>query len=284
MAGRKDKFTVEYFPHMCKTGKTLFILESKFQNDGYAVWFKTLELLGESEHHVYDFREEESWNYLQAKMKVNDVKLLKIFNTLSVLGAIDPYFYSQKILYSFKFIDNVQDAYKRRKISQFSYLRLCQHLSIKCEDEKYLCIQPVDINIINVDINSINTSRNTQSKVKESKVYKNKQKEIHVDINENPKTFEEFQTEMLNAQTMKESVCRDFNLDLTETEKLLNEFLKIRKAKEDWNFKNLNGGPPILKTTKDNLSHFYSWVGTQKLKSSAEIKQPVMFTPKRFME
>jgi len=37
MAGRKDKHTVEYFPHYCSGKKTVFILERKYGNDGYAV-------------------------------------------------------------------------------------------------------------------------------------------------------------------------------------------------------------------------------------------------------
>jgi hypothetical protein len=35
MAGRKEKQTADYFPHMATSGKTLFILESSFGNDGY---------------------------------------------------------------------------------------------------------------------------------------------------------------------------------------------------------------------------------------------------------
>ncbi len=46
---RPKKQTVDYFPHFVKGGRTIFILENKFGNDGYAFWFKLLEILGESE-------------------------------------------------------------------------------------------------------------------------------------------------------------------------------------------------------------------------------------------
>lgn len=43
---RPKKQTVDYFPHFVKGGRTIFILENKFGNDGYAFWFKLLEILG----------------------------------------------------------------------------------------------------------------------------------------------------------------------------------------------------------------------------------------------
>ena len=43
---RPKKQTVDYFPHIIKQGKTMTILENRFGNDGYAFWFKLLEILG----------------------------------------------------------------------------------------------------------------------------------------------------------------------------------------------------------------------------------------------
>ena len=47
--GRRKLNSVEYFPHDVKGGKTLFILESRYGNTGYAFWFKTLEILASSD-------------------------------------------------------------------------------------------------------------------------------------------------------------------------------------------------------------------------------------------
>ena len=67
MAGRKNKYTVDYFPHYCRgqESKTMFILENKFGLIGYAVWYKTLELLGKTENHYIDLRDD---TVLQAKL------------------------------------------------------------------------------------------------------------------------------------------------------------------------------------------------------------------------
>jgi hypothetical protein len=70
MAGRKDKNTIDYFPHFVNHGKTLFIIESKFGNDGYAAWFKILEMLGKSDNHFIDCRKDEDWEYMSAKIKL----------------------------------------------------------------------------------------------------------------------------------------------------------------------------------------------------------------------
>ena len=43
---RPAKTSVDYFPHMAHSGKTIAILEARWGNDGYAFWFKLLELLG----------------------------------------------------------------------------------------------------------------------------------------------------------------------------------------------------------------------------------------------
>lgn len=45
---RPTKTSVDYFPHMTHSGKTIAILEARWGNDGYAFWFKLLELLGDS--------------------------------------------------------------------------------------------------------------------------------------------------------------------------------------------------------------------------------------------
>ncbi len=87
--GRKDKFIVDYFPHNCNHGKTIFILESRFGNNGYAVWFKTLELLGASNNHFIDCRKTTDWEYMSAKMQVEPDRLQQIYNLLANLKAID---------------------------------------------------------------------------------------------------------------------------------------------------------------------------------------------------
>jgi hypothetical protein len=133
MAGRKELNTVTYFPHKCIQGKTMFILEGKFGNDGYSTWFKTLEQLGLSEYHFIDCRDESTWQYLQAKMKLDADRLKAIYDTLAKLGSIHQELWDQKIIWSFNFIDGLKELYNRRRQKCMHFNDLCIHLSIKCK-------------------------------------------------------------------------------------------------------------------------------------------------------
>ena len=63
---RPNKQTVDYFPHYCKHGKSLMILERQYGNDGYAGWFKLLEVLGSEPGHKYDTRFNNNMDFLSA--------------------------------------------------------------------------------------------------------------------------------------------------------------------------------------------------------------------------
>ncbi len=158
MAGRKDKNTVDYFPHQCEHGKTLFIIESKYSFKGYTVWFKTLELLGKTENHFIDCRKEDDWEYLSAYMKVSGDELRSIYDTLAKLDAIHSELWENKIIWSLNFIKGIADVYRRRENKCMSFLDLCEKLNVNCR-KKYDKYGIID------DINNKNDCNSTQSKV-----------------------------------------------------------------------------------------------------------------------
>jgi len=188
MAGRKDKNTVTYFPHYCTGGKTMFILENKYGNNGYAVLFKTFELLGKSENHYYDFRSIEHQEFVSANTKTDITELIKIYDLLANLGTIHKELWEKKIIYSAKFVENIQDAYKRRVTQCMQFADLCKHLSIKCKHKYDLCGHIVDIN--------------TQSKVDKSKVDKQKAK-MHLFINSDYFEFDKFKDKFCSNEDYK---------------------------------------------------------------------------------
>jgi len=155
MAGRKDKNTVNYFPHYCTAGKTLYIIENKYGNNGYAVLFKTFELLGSTEHHHYDFRNIENQEFISAKTRTEIPELIKIYDTLSNLGTIHKELWSNKIIYSAKFVENIQDAYKRRNNECTTFANLCSTLKIKCKHKYDLWGQIAYINTQSKEEDSI---------------------------------------------------------------------------------------------------------------------------------
>jgi hypothetical protein len=101
---------------MVKHGRTLFILEQKYGNDGYAFWFKLLELLGDTENHFYDCSTPASFVFLQAKVNQQDEeKALDILNILSDLKAIDPELWKSRIIWSDNFVNNIKLTYVNRR-------------------------------------------------------------------------------------------------------------------------------------------------------------------------
>jgi hypothetical protein len=113
---RPQKMTVDYFPHdtNAHNSRTLFVLESKFGNDGYAFWFKLLEILGSSEGHSYCLQKPSYCEYFYAIMKVDQEKGREILETLANLDSIDPDLLHHNIIYCQKLVDRVSDVYTRR--------------------------------------------------------------------------------------------------------------------------------------------------------------------------
>ena len=109
------KNKVDYFPHVTESGKTIYILETDYGNDGYAFWFKLLEVLGRSEGHHYDFKDPASKRYLLAKAKVDEETAISMFNLLSDLEAIDKQLWEKhRVVWSQNFVDGIASVYKKR--------------------------------------------------------------------------------------------------------------------------------------------------------------------------
>lgn len=111
---RPKKQTVDYFPHFVSDGKTKMILQNEFGNDGYAFWYKLLELLCESENQVYDYNNPASWRLLLAKTHVTEDIAVKILQLLADLGTIDPELHKNKVIWCQNLVENLELVYRRR--------------------------------------------------------------------------------------------------------------------------------------------------------------------------
>lgn len=112
---RPIKESVDYFPHYAETGKTLFIVESKFKNDGYAFWFKLLQRLCKAKGHVIDCNNPAEWEYLQAITLVNEDTATGILNLLAELQAIDTELWTHKLIWVQHLVDNFSPIYQNRR-------------------------------------------------------------------------------------------------------------------------------------------------------------------------
>ena len=166
---RPKKQTVDYFPHDVNGGKTLFIIEKNYGNDGYAFWFKVLELLGSTNGHVIDSRNPDEWEFLLAKTLVSNELATEILDLLSRLSAIDPELWSKGLIWSDNFLKNIADVYKKRKIE------IPEKPVILVSDTRNPNSQ--EFPIPETQFSGVSDNINSQSKVKESKVKESKVKE-----------------------------------------------------------------------------------------------------------
>ena len=170
---RPRKQTVDYFPHDAgaSNGKTLYIIESKYGNDGYAFWFKLLERLASTPGHVYDCRNPAAWEFLLAKTHVSEDIGLSILSLLAELDAIDSELWAEKVIWVQHLVDNVADVYANRKCL------LPQKPSFYGGKLSQAEVSTTD----NPSGDGVSMNRNPQSKLKETKGNKTKRNKSRVE-------------------------------------------------------------------------------------------------------
>lgn len=114
---RPKKRGVDYFPHDIESGKMMFMIEQQFGNDGYAFWYKLLELLGAEDRLFYDCRNIGSLRYMQSKTRVNEEVALQILNFLAEIDVIDNELWTgHKVVWVQDFVDRISCVYEKRKM------------------------------------------------------------------------------------------------------------------------------------------------------------------------
>lgn len=143
---RPQKQTIDYFPHYVIQGKTMMVLQNEFGNDGYAFWYRLLELLCKSDGQVYDYNMPASWRLLLAETHVKAELASNILATLAELEAIDPELNRGQIIWVQNLVDNLELVYNRRAHGK---------------PEKPVIASN---NEVNVSKNRVNASKSTQTK------------------------------------------------------------------------------------------------------------------------
>lgn len=177
---RPKKQTVDYFPHYCKHKKTMYIIEQRYGNDGYAFWFKLLELLGDTEGHYLDLNDESTWEFLQAKVNLSEDSCIEILSLLAKLGAIDTDLWEERVVWCQNFVDGISDVYKKRRVE------------IPCKP---------DFRHLKCKSNVVSGDGNSQSKVKEIKENEIKEK--------SSKVFADDSEEIILAAKLKELILHN---------------------------------------------------------------------------
>jgi hypothetical protein len=236
---RPVRKNVDYFPHYISDGKKMFYIEQKYGNDGYAIWFKMLEMLASSDDHWINLNDKSNIMFMSAKCRVSEETLFSILNDLSDLNQINPELWSAKIIWSEKFTESIQDAYIRRNNKCMTLEGLCMHLLGLGIHLPHSSGQSVDIN--------------TQTKVNYNKV--NNPLPPKGELTEREKKFLEWFNNLVGHYTGKKGKFK------TMSDRDKRNLKKLRSAYEepqDWNhaFKMMFNSEWVQTNSKLTVDHF----------------------------
>ena len=202
---------VDYFPHYCEHGKTLFILESNFKNDGYAVFYKIQELLAKTNGHCYDCSTTEGWEYLLSKMNTSESVVVGIIEKLISMGTFDSKLWESKHIWMQSFVDSIADVYSRRTVELPSKPDIV--VSRNPLSETSVNIPPTDKEVNGITVNICPQSKVKDSIVKETIVKESIYSEVLKYLNQtldskfrDTKTFKS----LINARTKEGATLDDF--------------------------------------------------------------------------
>lgn len=114
--GRPQRNDVDYFPFYCKQGGSTEYIETTYGNDGFAVWVKILRELATTNYHYLNLSVRQRAMTFSSKCRVSEDLLFRIIDDLVELGEFDAELWREnRIVWSKKFTDSIEDAYKKRR-------------------------------------------------------------------------------------------------------------------------------------------------------------------------
>jgi hypothetical protein len=155
---RPERHDADYFPFYAKDGKTLFILESKYQCKGTGFFTNVMRFLTLEKDHHFCIKAPEDRLYFFSKCKCDDVSGADMLDMMSVTGKIDKELWvSSAVIVSQDLLTSLSDAYRKR---------LNPIITIAEIREKYVS---GGINGNSTGINQVNGGDKPQRKGKERK-------------------------------------------------------------------------------------------------------------------
>ncbi len=237
---RPPKNIVDYFPFLCKAGKTMFIIENKYKNDGFATWVKILRELASTDYHYLRLNKESDLMYLSAKCLVNVETLNSIINDLCISEEFDGELWNKyKVIWCQKFIDSIQDAYKKRGNKPYTKELLLISLGIHKQSKSI--IKP-----LKSTLNSPNNAQRKEKNIKEKESIKDE----YIDV-------EILKTNFLLNKKLVTATCKSQKITMENLKSKIEDFnlhlIQIEKTQKKWN---------------DYLIHFSNWLRKQPVQES----------------
>jgi len=154
--GRPDSHVAPYFPFFCKDGRTLFILESKYQCKGTGFFTNVMRFLALTPDHHCCIADESDRLYFFSKAHCDEESAMDMLNIMVKTGKIDADLWNNKrVLASEDLLNSLKRCYEKRENPIISMDQIRTHYHGKP---------------LTGPGNLDSPPGNTQSKVKESKV------------------------------------------------------------------------------------------------------------------
>lgn len=239
---RPPRNNVDYFPFLCKVGKPMRFIEQKYGNDGFVVWMKILRELAITNFHHISLANHFDMDYLASECKVDIDRLQAIISDLCKIEEFDIDIWAQyRAIYSQKFIDNIQDAYKKREN--------------KCIDRNGV------LNILKNGKDQHKPEKNRQTALSVHTFKEPTVKNVALDGNKSQQTVFEYYKEQLKSIENLEHVARTTKLDKQTVVNKLNIFIA-------------NAISVDYPNAREMKNHFVSWLR----KNINEVESPTKTT------
>jgi len=168
--GRPERRDVDYFPFFIKDGRTLFILEGKYQCKGTGFFTNLFRFLSRTPDHHFQLKTESDILFFFTTVKCDQESALDMINLMVTTGKLDKDLWDQeRVLASQDFLDSIQDAYRKRTNSCITLDEIKQIYNITTGSYPHATEFPAEVIDDISDGGGITTGGKPQSKVKESK-------------------------------------------------------------------------------------------------------------------
>jgi len=161
--GRPERHDADYFPFYAKDGRTLFILEQKYQCKGTGFFTNVMRFLTLQEDHYFCIADETDKLYFFAKCHCDTESGMDMLNLMAKSRKIDAGLWvSSAVIVSQDLLKSLEEAYRKRKNKIITIEEIAQ---------KYVSTA---VNEVTTAVNEVTSGINPQRKGKERKEKKKK--------------------------------------------------------------------------------------------------------------
>ncbi|MCK5611142.1 hypothetical protein KAR91_55225 [Candidatus Pacearchaeota archaeon] len=184
--GRPERKDVDYFPFYVKNGRTLQILEGKYDCKGTGFFTNVLRFLSTRPDHHFLMAEESDRLWFFEETKCDEKSAIEMLNIMSLTGKINKELWSHQIIASQDYLDSVSDAYRKRTNEIVTMDEIFRHYNVNSRRNTHIAGFPAEETHSGEDKGQVTSADKPQSKVKESKVKKSRQAVAHFEFKVGP--------------------------------------------------------------------------------------------------